>query len=523
MIIQFKVQTRIRLVFIVLLLLCSACDKVDNDSIRFALSAAPVTLDPRYATDAMSQRINRLLYRQLVDFDEQYHAIPSLANWKQLGAKHYRFYLTEEGRTFHHGEHLTTRDVQASYEDVLDPVNVSPHRETLSVISKIEIINDNTIDFYLKEPDPLFPGRLRIGILPATLIKTGHPFNKQPIGSGPLKFIDWPAESDLKLQRLHDQQTIRFITVKDATVRVLKLLRGEVDLLQGELPQELVRWLGDKPEVIVKKRRGDTFTYIGFNLQDKQTGRLAIRRAIAHALDREAIIKHVLDNSARKAGALFTSEHWAGHPTLAGYEYDPKQSRHILKELGYDQTTPLRLTYKTSNNPLRVRLATIIQYQLKQVGIELELQSYDWGTFYGDIKAGRFQMYSLSWVGLKMPEIFRYVFHSESIPPAGANRGRFQNIKVDTMIEQVGKLEDPNKQAKIYHQLQEILHEQLPYIPLWYEDNVLVQRQDIIGYTMAIDGNYDGLLHVQKIINHGAHGEYRVVKQQPKQSANKRK
>ena len=117
----------------------------------------------------------------------------------------------------------------------------------------------DTIDFYLNEPDPLFPGRLRIGILPAKLIASGHPFNQQPIGSGPLKFISWPEEGNLKLQRLADQQTIQFITVKDATVRVLKLLNGEVDLLQGELPQELVKWLGEKQQVTVNKDRGDTF------------------------------------------------------------------------------------------------------------------------------------------------------------------------------------------------------------------------------------------------------------------------
>jgi len=490
----------VKLIFATLLLFSSACAEVDNTAIRFALSAAPVTLDPRYATDAMSQRINRLIYKQLIDFDDQYHVIPSLAHWEKLGAQHYRFYLGQEGRTFHNGDRLTVNDVKATYEFMLDNKNASPHRETLSIIAKMEILDEDTIDFYLEVPDPLFPGRLRTGILPQKLIATGHPFNQQPVGSGPITFIDWPAEGNLKLQRLADQQIIQFITVKDATVRVLKLLNGEVDLLQGEIPQELVRWLSDKQEVSIEKSRGDTFTYIGFNLQDKDTSQLEIRRAIAHALDRETIIQHVLDNSARMAGALLMPEHWAGHPELSGYDYDPELSRQILKQLGYDQSNPLKLTYKTSNNPLRVRLATIIQFQLKQVGIDIDLNSYDWGTFYGDIKAGRFQMYSLSWVGLKMPDIFRNVFHSESVPPAGANRGRFVDVNVDALIHQAASLEDLDEQATIYVQLQEVLHEQLPYIPLWYEDNILVKRKDIEGYTLATDGNYDGLITVRRHI-----------------------
>ena len=233
-----------------------------------------------------------------------------MAHWEKLGTQHYRFYLGQEGRTFHNGDRLTVNDVKATYEFMLDNKNASPHRETLSIIAKMEILDEDTIDFYLEVPDPLFPGRLRTGILPEKLIATGHPFNQQPVGSGPITFIDWPAEGNLKLQLLADQQIIQFITVKDATVRVLKLLNGEVDLLQGEIPQELVRWLSDKQEVSIEKSRGDTFTYIGFNLQDKDTSQLEIRRAIEQALDRETIIQYVLDNSARTAGALLMPEHW---------------------------------------------------------------------------------------------------------------------------------------------------------------------------------------------------------------------
>ena len=308
-----------------------------------------------------------------------------------------------------------------------------------------------------------------------------------------MKFIDWPTEDNVTLRRLSDQQEIQFITVKDSTVRVLKLLRGEIDLLQGDLPQELIRWLENKPDIVVKKGKGNTFAYLGFNMEDQITGDLDVRRAIASAIDRDAIIKYVLGNAARKAGSLLPPEHWAGHPTLQGVDYNPEKSRYLLNRLGYSKQHPLRLTYKTSNNPLRVRLATIIQYQLNQVGIEIELNSYDWGTFYGDIKSGHFKMYSLSWVGLKTPDIFHYVFHSESVPPTGANRGRFQDVRVDEIIEYAESLPDLQAQVGAYHRLQDILYEQLPYIPLWYEDNLLVQQKYIKGYKLAVDGNYDGL------------------------------
>ncbi|MGH8119071.1 MAG: ABC transporter substrate-binding protein [Gammaproteobacteria bacterium] len=467
--------------------------------IRFGFSAAPVTLDPRYATDAISQRINRLLYRRLVDFDEHYRVVPTLAVWQQFAPLHYRFTLGVQGRTFHTGKRLSAEDVKATYESVLDIAGGSPHRTTLTNIRKIEVIDADTVDFHLGRMDPLFPGKLVIGILPAALVNANHPFHHAPVGSGPLQFVNWENENRLVLERGSDHQMFEFITVQDPTVRVLKLLRGEIDLTQGDLPSELIKWLEEKPDIRVDKGRGDTFTYVGFNMRDPVLGQLHVRKAIAHALNRDDIIKYVLGGAARSAGGLLTPDHWAGNPELEGYDYDPEHARELLRTAGYNRNHPLRITWKTSNNPLRVRLATVLQYQLRQVGIEIDLRSYDWGTFYGDIKSGNFQVYSLSWVGLKVTDIFRYVFHSSSLPPAGANRGHFRNAAVDALIDKAEAATDAGEQTALYRELQRYLHEQLPFIPLWYEDNVLARRADISGYTLYPDGNYDGLIKVQRL------------------------
>ena len=482
-------------------LFLTACADTQRNNIAFGLSTAPVTLDPRFATDAVSYRITRLIYRSLVDFDESFQAVPDLASWEQLSLTHYRFTLGESGREFHNGSHLTASDVKATYESVLNRVNASPHRGSIEMIASMDVINDDTIDFNLSQPDPLFPGRLMIGIMPASLIAENYPFNKKPIGSGPMQFIEWNDESKLSLLRLKDNQQIQFIAVKDPTVRVLKLLRGEIDLVQGDLTPEIVKWLAERDSVHVEMKQGNTFTYIGFNMEDKQTGNKLIREAIACAIDRDAIIKYVMGDTARKAGALFPPEHWASNRELTGINYDPEKSKSLLEQAGYDLNNRLKLTYKTSNNPFRLRLATIIQDQLKSVGIDIDIRSYDWGTFYGDIKSGNFQMYSLSWVGLKMPDIFRYVFHSTSVPPNGANRGRLHDEYVDKLIEIAEVEPSLQQQAVYYSELQEYLLDVLPYVPLWYEDNVLAMRKDIKNYTLSADGNFDALKNTNRIIN----------------------
>ena len=347
----------------------------------------------------------------------------------------------------------------------------------------------------------MFPAYLVIGILPEKYINNNHSFSRQPLGSGPFKFSSWPEDGKLFLQRLKDKQAVSFVRVKEDTVRVLKLIRGEIDMVQNDLSPELVSHLGKQKNISVTHARGSNFTYLGFNLDDPVVGLQKVRQAIAMAIDREAIIRYVMAGAARPASALLLPGHWAGNTNLKKITYNPDRARVLLAEAGFTKSNPLRLTYKTSTNAFRVRLATVLQSQLKGVGVEVDLRSYDWGTFYGDIKAGNFQMFSLSWVGIKTPDIFRYVFHSNAVPPNGANRGRYSDAVSDRLIESAGAAATLEKQAIAYKKLQKRLLEQLPYVPLWYENHVFAARDGVSGYRLGLDGNYDGLIDVIKTVN----------------------
>lgn len=477
----------------------TACTGREDHALRFGLASMPVTLDPRFATDAASARIVRLLYRQLADFDAQEMPVPALAAWERVDARHYRFVLRADRAPFSDGHKVRSEDVKATYESVLDPATASPHRASLVNIDRIETDGEDVVDFFLRDPDILFPGRLTIGILPAKLLRDGHPFGTAPVGSGPFELESRPAENRLRLRRRRDAQAFEFIGVPDPTVRVLKLLRGEVDMLQNDLPPEMLAFLDARGDATVTRARGTNFAYLGFNLQDPVVGQLAVRRAIAMGVDRESIIRYVLGGAARPASALLAPTHWAGDPGLPAITYDPIGAMRLLKEAGYDADHRPRIVYKTSTDPFRVRLATIIQYQLGIIGVDVELRSYDWGTFYGDIKQGNFQMFSLMWVGVKLPDIFHYVFDSDSVPPRGANRGRYSSPVADELIAKAEAADTIEAQAAAYRQLQAHLLEQLPYVPLWHEDQVFVARPDIAGYRIANDGNYDGLIDVHRV------------------------
>lgn len=479
-------------------LLSTACQPPAEDVIRLGIAGRPANLDPLHATDAASARVNRLLYRSLVDFDDRQQPVPGLARWERLTPTHYRFHLNPGRAAFHDGEPLTAADVAATYRAVLDPETGSPHRGLLALIDRVSAVDADTVDFHLNRPDRLFPGYLVIGIVPARRLAQGHDFQRVPVGSGPLELVERGGDGRLRLRRRRDDQTLVVQQVKDPTVRVLKLQRGELDIIQNDLPAELIRYLEGREGIRVERHRGSNFSYIGFNLEDAQTGDPRLRRAIGHAIDRRAIIEHLLAGAARPAGALLPPGHWAGHPELDGITHDPDAARRLLAELGYGPERPLELSYKTSSDPLRLRIATVFQDQLARVGIRLRLQSYDWGTFYGDIKAGRFQLYSLMWVGIRTPDIFRHVFHSASLPPGGANRGRYRDARIDAWIEAAEAAQTQAAQVTYYRRIQARLLETLPYVPLWYEDHVYAAREDIHGYRLNLHGNYDGLLEVQR-------------------------
>jgi peptide/nickel transport system substrate-binding protein len=443
----------------------------------------PLNLDPRYATDAASERVNRLIYQSLVDFDATSNLVPKLATWLMVSPREYHFSLKQPLAHFHHHKTLTAYDVKATYDSIVG-LKDSPHTSEYSNISAIQVKNDSLVIFQLKQPDTHFASKLIMGILPKDYIEQKHDFSHHPIGSGPLAFEHW--QNKLTLKRVHDGQRIIFTEVKDPTVRVLKLLRGETDLLQGDLPPELVKHLQTKPDITVKTVQGANFSYLGLNVQDPVLRQHKVRMAIAHAIDRPAIIEKVMVKSTRVAGAILPPEHYTNAGAeLTAYDYNPELAKKLLIEAGVQ--LPLKLVYKTSTDAQRVRLATILQAQMAKAGIDLEIRSLDWGTFFEEVKKGNFQLFGLTWVGIKTPEIYAKAFGSQQFPPHGFNRGRYVDDELDVLL----LAEDwPAVTARI--------HEKLPYIPLWYEGQFAAFNRNIINYGPKPDGNWDDLATIKR-------------------------
>lgn len=471
------------------------------------IESAPTSFDPRHATDAVSSRMNGLIYSGLVRLNNKGEIVPDLArSWEILDARTYRFHL-RQGVFFHDGSPLTSNDVRFTFESILDPATASPHRSTFEKIDRIETPDPLTVTFVLREPFAPFLVGLTMGILPAeTARREGIALAENPVGTGPFA-LSHQEEGDTYSLNANPEyfggtpklREIVFRVIPDNTVRFLEMRKGTVHLLLNGIELDYLPLVRKNPELRLVSGPGVNYSYIGFNLEDPVLKKHAVREAIAHAINRQAIIRYLLKDTAQKATGLLSPLNWAYNGKVPTYNYDPALSRKLLDDAGFpdpDGKGPemrLVLSFKTSQDELRKRIAAALQQQLKEVGIGMTIRSYEWGTFYGDIKKGNFQLYTLSWVGITEPDIYYYIFHSSNVPPHGANRGRYRNPEIDTLLETGRRELDPKKRKIIYGKVQAILAEDLPYVSLWYYDNVAVFRKDLHGFVLDPSGDFFSL------------------------------
>lgn len=474
-----------------------------------ALESNPAHLDPRYATDANSVRIAGLIFNSLTRADEHSRFRPELAeNWQSVDELTYLFRL-KKGISFQNGRPLTAQDVKFTYASVLDPNNRSPWRGPLQLLKAVEQIGAYEIRFHLSSPYAPFLENSTLGIVPAGTPPHGAGGKNGLIGSGPFSLEEFSPGERLLLKANPSYwegsprvSGLVFKIVPDAIVRSLEFKKGTVDFIQNDIEPDMLPWLRKNANASISINQGTTFQYIGMNLDHPILKIPEVRQAIACGIDRQAIIRHLMKGLAIPATGLLSPSHWAYEPSVPRFPHDPEEAKRLLDRAGFrdpDGEGPLprfKLSYKTTTLDLSRRIAEAFQEQLRHVGIDLEVRTYEWGTFYGDIKKGNFHLYSLSWVGVVDPNIYFHLFHSQSIPPSGNNRGRYRNAEIDRLLESGRKSPGLEERKRIYSRVQTILARELPAIPLWWMKNVVVMKRNIEGFVPYPDGDLISLKSV---------------------------
>jgi peptide/nickel transport system substrate-binding protein len=455
----------------------------------------PSSLDPRFASDAYSERICGLLYNGLFRINEKGEIEPDIVeSWKKLNDRTFEFNL-KRGIRFHNGKELTSDDVIYTYNSIITPSTGSPLLSSFSEISGIEKIDNYTIRIKLKSPfAPIF-FTLRTGIIPYGSDEGNT------IGTGPFKLKEWARGSSIILQRFSEYfrsspkiEHIKFKVIPNPITRVLELRKGNTDLLFNAIPHYAIDEVKEIKNIEVVNSPGVTYCYLGINLHDVILSKQKVRQAIAYGINREKIIRFFFKDYATKSTGVLSPLNWAYEGNVKKYEYNPEIAKKLLDEAGYldpDGDGPemrFFLEYKTSEERNSVRLAEIISEELRRIGIGIKIKSYEWGTFFSDIRNNNFQLYSLRWTGVLEPDIYYYLFHSKSVPPSGANRGYYTNFKLDELLEKGRRTYSKEERKEIYSRIQKILADDLPYINLWYLDDVVIKSRQLGGFKIYPGG-----------------------------------
>jgi peptide/nickel transport system substrate-binding protein len=486
-----------------LTLTLSCAGKPDPNTLVMIIESSPTNLDPRVGLEAQSERIDDLIFDDLLTRDTHFNVAPGLAErWEIPDPLTYTFHL-HHGVKFHDGRPLTARDVKWTFDSLLQGKVRSTKAATYHLVDHIDATDDYTVTFHLKEPFASLLWNLSDGAIGIVPYGSGDEVSRHPIGSGPFRFIRAEPDKEVVLARNDEYwgdkahlANVRFMVVPDTTTRALELRKGSADIAINALPADTVLSLEGEPNLSVLRAPGTILGYLAFNLRDPILRDERVRQALAYAIDRRMFIEYLMRGFARPANSVLPPESWAYNGDVPAYDHDPARARQLLEQAGYPEVNGVRfhLTMKSSTDESTRLMAAVLQQQLRQVGIALNIRTFEFATFFSDVTHGLFQLYSLRWSGgNEDPDMFEYIFHSSKFPPNGSNRGYFADPRIDALIDQARKELDQNTRKQVYAEIQRTLADELPYINLWYFDNVLVHSRRVRNLTLNPSGNYDFL------------------------------
>jgi peptide/nickel transport system substrate-binding protein len=483
--------------------LLSCSSKPDANTLVMIIESSPTNLDPRVGIDAQSERIDNLIFDDLLSRGDDLNVAPGLAErWEITDPLTYIFNL-HRGVRFHDGRPLTSRDVKWTFDSMLQGKIRSTKTANYKFVDHIDAPDDFTVIFHMKEPDAPLLWNLSDGAMGIVPYGSGDEMTLHPIGSGPFKFVSAETDREVVLERNDEYwgekpklARVRFAVVPDETTEALELRKGSGDIAINSLTPDTVVTLARDPQLKVERAAGTRLAYLGFNLRDPILKNVQVRQAIAYALDRRPMIEYLWRGEAEPARSILPVQSWAYNGNVPAYEHDPEKANQLLDAAGYPAINGIRfhITMKTSTDPNTRLMVAVMQQHLREVGIVLDIRSFEFATFFSDVQHGAFQIYGLRWIGgNEDPDIFEYAFHSSKFPPNGANRDYYANPNVDALIDEARRQVDPKLRKPLYAEVQRILADDVPYINLWYLDNVMVHSSRVRNIQLNPAGNFDFL------------------------------
>ncbi len=493
-----------------------ATNPEDGDWLINHLSAEPATLNPIVSTDAYASNINDYIYESLLKRDERsLQLVPVLAESWEISDDHltYTFHL-KRNVFWHDGHPFTSKDILFSFDRIRDPKVDSAHlRNYYQDIEKLDVLDDYTIRYQYRIPYfralefcggiPIVPSHL---FESATDFNT-HPIGRQPVGTGPYRLLQWETGKEITLIRNEKYwgekphlDRIAFKIITDSTVALQVLKQGGLDFMSLR-PIQWVRQTQSKrfEENFVKlKYYLPTYSYIGWNMRKPLFSDHRVRQAMTMLMDRSTILERILFGLGAVVSGTFYINSPEYNQEIKPHPYDPPAALKLLHSSGWKDRdgdgildkdgAPFAFEFLISaGSKFGEQIATILQENLKQVGIRMDIRKLEWAVFIQRIEEHNFDACTLAW-SLGWESDPYQLWHS-SQADKGSNFVGFKNDEADRIIESARREFDADKRRKLYHRFHEILHEEQPYTFLFTtEALVAVSRrfQNVNVYPMGL-------------------------------------
>ena len=523
---------------LLILLLLTACDTTDTlvlreKSIIYCSEGAPEIFNPQLVSSGTTiDATANQLYDQLITFNpSNYEIEPALAkSWHMTrDGKMITFYLRKDIE-FHQTAYfipsrkMNADDVLFSFNRILDKNhpyhNVSDSNypffqstQFTQLIHSIEKINDHTIRFKLNEANSSFLAN--IGSSSAAILSKEYAdeliernamedIDNFPIGTGPYKLKEYSAGAFIRYQPHENYwrntplltQLIFDITPRD-TGRLTKLLAGDCDIIAYPIAHEKIK---QRPDLTLDSVTSFNVSYLGFNVEKPPFNNLLVRKAIAHAINKQAILETVYANQAELARTLIPNSSWAYNDKITDIAYSVPKAKQLLNEAGYADgftmdlwAIPLQRAY----NPDSITMAKLVQADLKAIGITVNIVSnYEWSTFLRKLSEGEHQSFLLGWTADHPdPDNFFSPLLSCASAQLGSNRTFWCNKKFDELIHKALQSGNINKRKALYSKALTLVNQQVPLIPIAHAKRFQARSKSVKGNILRSIGgiNFNGV------------------------------
>ncbi|MGQ0568804.1 MAG: ABC transporter substrate-binding protein [Armatimonadota bacterium] len=456
-------------------------------------STISIDLDPRRARGGAAAEV-MATYNGLVRVDENLTFRPDLAQrWDFANDEKSVTFVITDRATWPDGRAVTAHDVKYTFDTLRNREFGAPNVNNYEPIDRIDVADEQTVRFYLKRPYPPLLGWLSsmyTAVVPRHI--PGERLRTQPFGSGPFTFAEYAPGEKVVLRARGDYwggrpkfETVTFRAIGEDAARLIALETGQIDVAL-RVPLHDISRLQRDSRFTVYRVPPSGFEFIGIQTHKPPFNDVRVRQAIAHAINREEIVRSVFGGLAQVMHGPIMPSSWAYNSEVERiFPHDPEKARRLLVEAGYANGFSAKLYM--SGRWQEPEYAQVVQAQLRRFGINIQIVQMEFGAYLDALfKETVDGMFILAWLGQWDPDQHLYrPFHSRNFPPAGFNWSRYRNPKVDDLLDKARSTMTRNARQQHYREVQKVIVQDVPYLFLHDVPEFVVMRRELKNFRVG--------------------------------------